>query len=183
MSRSLLASFGVLGRELASPSHSGGCGFRVVPELLSHPGRATALTEPAHRGRDRLGDHVGGRGVGWLQRGDEQRFVPHLASWLLCRLWSCSAVHVASAPSVPGPRPRRQLPARGLAGRIGRITSSVGLTGRDQDADGGEGDRYVAPIGGIAYPKQVLDLGFCASVHCSRGLSAPALVVIVSHVR
>jgi hypothetical protein len=70
------ASLGALGREVASPSHPRRCGFRVVPELLSHPGSAAARTEPVHCRRDRPRDHVRGWDVGWLERGDKQRFAP-----------------------------------------------------------------------------------------------------------
>jgi hypothetical protein len=66
------------GCQLASPSHPPGCGFRVVPELLRHPGSASARTELVHCGNDRVGDHVRVRGVGWLQGGDEQRFEPRV---------------------------------------------------------------------------------------------------------
>jgi hypothetical protein len=52
----------------------------MVSELLSYAGGAAARTEPVHCGHDRPGDHVGGRVVGWLQRGDEQRFALRVAS-------------------------------------------------------------------------------------------------------
>src|SRR5262245_21246545 len=135
MSRSLLAPLGVLGRELAGPSHPRGCGFGVVSELLRHPGGAAARTEPVHSGPDRPSDHVRGRAVGWLQRGDEQRFAPGVASWPPYRLEWWLAMHVASSPSVVWPRPRL-LRAGGLA----RVERSCGsdrfqhLAGRGEQA-------------------------------------------------
>jgi hypothetical protein len=60
-----------MGRELASPSHPRGCDIWVVSELLGHPGGTALWTKAVHCGLDCHGDHVRGRSVGWLQRGNE----------------------------------------------------------------------------------------------------------------
>jgi hypothetical protein len=49
--------------ELAHPAHPLGGHVGVVAELLRHPAGAPTGAEPSHGAGDRLGDHVGGRGI------------------------------------------------------------------------------------------------------------------------
>jgi hypothetical protein len=62
--------------ELAHPAHPAGGRVGVVAELLCHPAGAATGAELPQGPPDCLGDHGGGWGVRWLQRGGEQRLAP-----------------------------------------------------------------------------------------------------------
>jgi len=45
----------------------------VIAKLLRHPVSTATFAEPPHGAGDRLGDHIGGRGIRWLQLAGQKR--------------------------------------------------------------------------------------------------------------
>ena len=88
---------GILG-EAVHPAHPPGRRIGVVAELVRHPADAATHAKLLPGATDCRGYRVGGRGVGWLQSGGEQRLAPP-ASFRFCRVMAtCVEVDISHHP-------------------------------------------------------------------------------------